>query len=45
MEFIGVIGVLVNCALIGQSGLVQRLVPNADWSTHLFIVVVLEVGN
>lgn len=43
MEVIGVLGVLVNCALIGQSGLVARLWPDLDWSGHLVIVIILEV--
>uniref|UniRef100_A0A0K0CZJ3 Anoctamin n=1 Tax=Angiostrongylus cantonensis TaxID=6313 RepID=A0A0K0CZJ3_ANGCA len=31
MELLGIVGVMVNCALIGQSGLVQRIWPGLSW--------------
>jgi anoctamin-8 len=42
MEVMGIVGVMVNCALIGQSGLVHRLWPDLSWGGQIFIVVVLE---
>uniref|UniRef100_A0A914W4H8 Anoctamin n=1 Tax=Plectus sambesii TaxID=2011161 RepID=A0A914W4H8_9BILA len=42
MEVMGVVGVMVNCALIGQSGLVHRLWPDLSWGGQILIVVVLE---
>ncbi|VDK61947.1 unnamed protein product [Cylicostephanus goldi] len=36
------VGVMVNCALIGQSGLVQRIWPDLSWGGQVLIVVVLE---
>ncbi|KHJ92123.1 hypothetical protein OESDEN_07999 [Oesophagostomum dentatum] len=36
------VGVMVNCALIGQSGLVQRIWPDLSWGGQILIVVVLE---
>ncbi|KAK6747060.1 hypothetical protein RB195_000352 [Necator americanus] len=42
MELLGMVGVMVNCALIGQSGLVQRIYPDLSWGGQVLIVVVLE---
>ncbi|WKY03920.1 hypothetical protein Q1695_005136 [Nippostrongylus brasiliensis] len=42
MELLGMLGVMVNCALIGQSGLVQRIWPGLSWGGQILIVVVLE---
>ncbi|KAE9421474.1 hypothetical protein Angca_002238, partial [Angiostrongylus cantonensis] len=42
MELLGIVGVMVNCALIGQSGLVQRIWPGLSWGGQILIVVVLE---
>ncbi|VDO87078.1 unnamed protein product [Haemonchus placei] len=42
MELLGMVGVMVNCALIGQSGLVQRIWPDLSWGGQILIVVVLE---
>lgn len=42
LEIMGIIGVLVNCALIGQSGLVQRFWPDMSMSGQILFVVVLE---
>ncbi|VDM81174.1 unnamed protein product [Strongylus vulgaris] len=42
MELLGVVGVMVNCALIGQSGLVQRIWPDLSWGGQVLIIVVLE---
>lgn len=42
MELLGMLGVMVNCALIGQSGLVQRIWPDLSWGGQILIVVVLE---
>ncbi|EFO85152.1 hypothetical protein CRE_21457 [Caenorhabditis remanei] len=42
MELFGILGVIVNCALIGQSGLVQRIWPDLSWGGQILIVVVLE---
>lgn len=40
----GVAGVIVNCALIAQSGLVQRFWPDLSWGGQILIVVVMEVS-
>ncbi|CAB3406145.1 unnamed protein product [Caenorhabditis bovis] len=42
MEVLGILGVIVNCALIGQSGLVQRIWPDLSWGGQILIIVVLE---
>ncbi|CAJ0930909.1 unnamed protein product, partial [Mesorhabditis belari] len=42
MQLLGTLGVMVNCALIGQSGLVQRIWPELSWASQIVIVVVLE---
>ncbi|ULT93425.1 hypothetical protein L3Y34_003129 [Caenorhabditis briggsae] len=42
MELLGILGVMVNCVLIGQSGLVQRIWPELSWGGQILIIVVLE---
>ena len=42
LQLMGVAGVLVNCALIGQSGLVQRMWPDLSFGGQILLVVVLE---
>ncbi|CAI5447737.1 unnamed protein product [Caenorhabditis angaria] len=42
MEILGILGVLVNCVLIGQSGLVHRIWPDLSWGGQILIIVVLE---
>lgn len=41
----GVIGVMVNCALIAQSGLVQRFMPDLSWGGQILMIVLLEVSR
>lgn len=43
MEVMGVIAVIVNCALIGMSGQVQRMFPNLSTQGTIILIVVLEV--
>lgn len=45
MEVMGALGVMVNCALIGQSDLVQRIWPDMSPVQQLLFVVVLEVRS
>ena len=45
METMGLIAVIVNCALIGQSGQVHRMFPNITATQTLLLVVVLEVNK
>lgn len=43
MELMGVVGVMVNCALIAQSGLIQRLLGGeVSLAGQLAVVIVLE---
>ncbi|XP_061172971.1 anoctamin-8-like [Saccostrea echinata] len=42
LELMGVIAIIVNCALIGVSGQVQRMVPGASIETVILIIVLLE---
>uniref|UniRef100_A0A7E4VCN2 Anoctamin n=1 Tax=Panagrellus redivivus TaxID=6233 RepID=A0A7E4VCN2_PANRE len=42
MELMGIAGVIVNCALIGKSGLVQRMWPNLSAEGHILLIIVLE---
>ena len=44
MEIMGVIGVVVNCALIGLSGPVHRIFPNITPAQTVILIIVLEVG-
>lgn len=42
MEIMGVVGVVVNCALIGQSGLVKRFFPELSFGEEVILVALLE---
>ena len=42
MEIMGVIGVIVNCALIGLSGPVHRMFPNITPTQTILLIIVLE---
>ncbi|XP_043212911.1 anoctamin-8-like isoform X1 [Amphibalanus amphitrite] len=42
MEVMGVVGVMVNCALIGMSGPVHRLFPNISTTQTVLLIIVLE---
>ncbi|XP_067127758.1 anoctamin-8 isoform X1 [Centruroides vittatus] len=42
MEFMGVIAVIVNCALIGMSGQIQRMFPSLSSSGTILLIIVLE---
>nr|XP_015927771.1 anoctamin-8 isoform X2 [Parasteatoda tepidariorum] len=42
MEVMGVIAVIVNCALIGMSGQVQRMFPNLSTQGTIILIVILE---
>ncbi|XP_054714021.1 anoctamin-8-like [Uloborus diversus] len=42
MEVMGVIAVIVNCALIGMSGQVQRMFPNLSTQGTIVLIVILE---
>lgn len=44
MEVMGFIAVLVNCALIGLSGQVHRLLPNMTSIQTVLLIVALEVS-
>ena len=44
MELMGIVGIIVNCALIGQSGQVHRMFPNITSTQTIILVVILEVG-
>ena len=39
----GIVGIIVNCALIGQSGQVHRMFPNITSTQTIILVVILEV--
>ena len=41
----GVIAIIVNCALIGVSGQIQRMIPGASRETVIIIIVLLEVNT
>ena len=43
MELMGVVGIIVNCALIGQSGIVHRMFPNITGTQTIILIVILEV--
>lgn len=43
MEALVAVAVLVNCALIGMSGPVHRLLPEATPAQTVLVIVVLEV--
>ncbi|GFW67913.1 anoctamin-8 [Trichonephila clavipes] len=42
MEVMGVIAVIVNCALIGMSGQVQRMFPNLSIQGTIILIIILE---
>ncbi len=42
MELMGVVGVIVNCALIGQSGQVHRMFPSITSTQTIILIIVLE---
>ncbi|XP_022332682.2 anoctamin-8-like isoform X3 [Crassostrea virginica] len=42
LEVMGVIAIIVNCALIGVSGQIQRMIPGASRETVIIIIVLLE---
>lgn len=44
MEVMGVVGVMVNCALIGMSGPVHRLFPDISTTQTVLLIIVLEVS-
>ena len=43
MELMGIVGVIVNCALIGQSGQVHRMFPNITGTQTILLIIILEV--
>ena len=43
MELMGLVGVMVNCALIGLSGQVDRMFPNITTNQTILLIVLLEV--
>ena len=45
MELMGIVGVMVNCALIGQSGQVHRMFPNITGTQTVLLIIILEVRN
>lgn len=40
----GIVGVIVNCALIGQSGTVHRMFPNITATQTIVLIILLEVN-
>lgn len=44
MEVMGFIAILVNCALIGLSGQVHRLLPDMTAIQTVLLIVALEVN-
>lgn len=44
MEAMGLIAVLVNCALIGLSGPVHRMFPEMSTTQTILLIVALEVS-
>ena len=44
MELMGIVGVMVNCALIGQSGQVHRMFPNITGTQTVLLIIILEVS-
>ena len=45
MEVMGVVAVMVNIALLGMGGSVQRMFPNMTVTDRIILIVVLEVSN
>ena len=44
MEWMGIIAIMVNCALIGLSGQMQRIFPDLPPHGTFILIVVLEVS-
>lgn len=44
MEVMGVVAVMVNLALLGMGGSVQRMFPNMTVTERIILIVVLEVS-
>lgn len=44
MEVMGVVAVMVNLALLGMGGSVQRMFPNMTVTDRIILIVVLEVS-
>ncbi|ESO88117.1 hypothetical protein LOTGIDRAFT_126614, partial [Lottia gigantea] len=42
MEAMGIIAVIVNCALVGTSGIVPRVAPDMSSSTTILMIIVIE---
>ncbi|KAF2360317.1 Anoctamin [Trinorchestia longiramus] len=42
MEFLGLLGIIVNCMLIGQSGQVHRMFPDMTTTQTILLIIVLE---
>lgn len=38
----GIVGVIVNCALIGQSSLIKQFWPNMSLSNQFLAVIIIE---
>ena len=45
MELMGLVGVMVNCALIGLSGQVDRMFPNITTNQTILLIILLEVRS
>jgi hypothetical protein len=45
LELMGLMAVVVNCALIGVSGQIKRMLPVTELSTTIIIIVILEVNR
>ena len=43
MEIMGLVGVIVNVALIGLSGQVDRMFPNITTNQTILLIILLEV--
>lgn len=43
MEYMSIVAVLVNCALIGLSGQVHRMFPDMTATQTILLIVALEV--
>ena len=42
MDLMGIAGVIVNCALIGQSGQLHRMFPNMNGTQTVLVIIGLE---
>ena len=45
MEVMGLVGVIVNVALIGLSGQVDRIFPNITTNQTILLIILLEVSE